>query len=132
MLMVSGLAPAAAPSRTARRPGIGGFSVALDAPPEGSPVAGPAAMALDTLLTLQQDDAASSRDGRARRHGQSLLEELAALQRALLEGGADAGGLERLAALTASVPDAADPRLRAVMQAVVLRARVELARRAPR
>ena len=68
----------------------------------------------------------------ARRRGQDLLAELAALQRALLsdaaEGGVPVQQLRRLEQLAAEVPAAADPRLREVMEAITLRVRVELAR----
>jgi hypothetical protein len=57
-----------------------------------------------------------------------LLDALAALQRAMLGGEIDQDQLHDLAALVADVPDAADSRLRAAMEDVVLRVRVELAR----
>ena len=50
-----------------------------------------------------------------------------ALQRALLEDGDPAGVLERLASLIADMPVATEPRLAALLSAIVLRARVELA-----
>jgi len=58
-----------------------------------------------------------------------MLAELAALQRALLAGGDDAAALERLAQLAKEVPSATDPGLAALVQAIVVRVRVELARR---
>ena len=92
------------------------------------------ARGLDALLALQetavpQDPA--TRDREARRHGRDLLEELAALQKALLAGGDEAGegALGRLVALLRSMPAAADPGLDGVLRSVGLRARLELARR---
>ena len=68
-------------------------------------------------------------DREARRHGQDMLAALAELQRALLGGDDDAAALQRLAELAAAVPRATDPRLAALVSAIVLRVRVELARR---
>jgi hypothetical protein len=62
------------------------------------------------------------------RRGQDILKSLAELQRGLL-GGEAGGTLTRLASLLANLPRAADPRLDAVLGAVALRARIELARR---
>ena len=95
------------------------------------------ARGLDALLALQETAAAvqdpATRDREARRHGRDLLEELAALQKALLvgDGGEEAGGraLARLVALLRSMPAAADPGLDGVLRSVGLRARLELARR---
>ena len=68
-------------------------------------------------------------DREARRHGHDMLAALAELQRALLGGGDDGAALQRLAELAAAVPHATDPRLAAMISAIVLRVRVELARR---
>jgi hypothetical protein len=57
-----------------------------------------------------------------------VLAGLTALQRALLEGGDSAVSLERLAALLADMPQAVEPRLAALLDTIVLRVRVELAR----
>ncbi len=84
---------------------------------------------MDGLLLLQQVEDGPTRDRQARRHGRALLEGLGALQRALLGGEDDPAALDRLAALVAHCPDAADPALRGTLAAVALRARVELARR---
>ncbi len=66
-------------------------------------------------------------DRAARRRGRDMLAALAELQRALLGG--DAGpALARLAVLATEVPRAFDPGLDAVVSAIALRARVELAR----
>ena len=58
-----------------------------------------------------------------------MLAALAELQRALLGGGDDGRALQRLAELAAAVPRATDPRLAALVSAIILRVRVELARR---
>jgi hypothetical protein len=102
--------------------------------PEGSTLsngvteAAPAA-ALASMLVLQEMGGEAPEDREARRHGHDLLDALAALQRAVLTGGDDAAALERLAGLAATVPHAADVRLAAMVSAIVVRAKVELARR---
>jgi hypothetical protein len=58
-----------------------------------------------------------------------MLAALAELQRALLGGGDDGMALQRLADLAAAVPPASDPRLAALISAIALRVRVEMARR---
>jgi hypothetical protein len=93
--------------------------------------AAPAAeVSLSGMLTLQEIDGPEQRDRSARRRGQDLLAELAALQRALLSasGAPPEAALHRLAALAQAVPLAATPALRQAVAAIVLRSRVELAR----
>lgn len=58
-----------------------------------------------------------------------MLALLAGLQRSLLGDGGDEGELDRLAGLAAAVPRPADPRPTAIVSAITLRVRVELARR---
>ena len=89
-----------------------------------SPTTAPASM-----LALQEFGSESVTDREARRHGKDMLAALAALQRALLGGGDDTVALQRLTQLTAAVACADDPRLAALVAAIVVRARVELARR---
>ena len=120
-------------SRRAARGG-GRFSVA-EGPTDGAAAGEAESVAeasLAGLLALQEEADGSAdralRDGAARRRGRDLLGELAALQRDLLAGGPDPDRLARLATLAESVPDAADPRLRDAVAAIVLRARVEAAR----
>jgi hypothetical protein len=113
--------PAAAPARH------GGFRL-----PE-SPAAGRAAEAAPVaaalpLLALQEAGDAAERDGRARRRGEAMLADLAALQLALLDGRDPAAILARLEALAAGEA-AADPRLAEILAEVRLRAKVEAARR---
>jgi len=87
------------------------------------------AAALASMLTLQELGGEAPEDREARRHGLDLLAALAGLQRALLAGRADPAALQGLVELAASVPRAADPRLAAMLSAIVVRVRVELARR---
>lgn len=129
MTMISGLG---APTPSGRSRGAApatGFAVP-DQPPRTVAADGvPAATALSAgLLALQADEAGAAQDRAARHHGRGVLAALAGLQRALLEGSGGAGSLAALAGLVANMPQAADPRLRAVQNAIVLRARVELAR----
>lgn len=117
------------PGRTGGR-GAGGFTVgqpgaAAAAGPQAAGAAVPVGLG---LLALQEGGDAPSRDRSARRRAESILDELQALQCDLLRGGGDPGRLERLAALQ-SGEEGADPILRQAVQAIVLRARVELARR---
>jgi len=80
-------------------------------------------------LTLQELSAETVEDREARRHGQDMLALLAALQRGLLSGVDNVVALQQLADLAASVPRAADRRLATMISAIVVRVRVELARR---
>lgn len=109
----------------------GGFR--LPAGPDGAAPANetfaaePASLA--SVLTLQELGAETVEDREARRHGQDMLAVLAALQRGLLSGVDNAAGLQQLADLATALPRATDPRLAAMISAIVVRARVELARR---
>ncbi|MBN8890954.1 MAG: hypothetical protein J0H91_11760, partial [Rhodospirillales bacterium] len=92
-------------------------------------------VSLAGMLALQEMEEGEVRDRAARRRGQDLLAQLAGLQRALLAasgpGAAEASAgaaLHRLSTLAEAVPQAADPRLRQAVAAIVLRSRVELAR----
>jgi hypothetical protein len=86
-------------------------------------------VALESLLALQQVDEVTEWDRAARRHGHALLMALGRLQRALLEDGDPAAVLGQIRALADATPAAADPGLAAAVDMVVLRARIELARR---
>lgn len=81
------------------------------------------------MLALQEIGAESVQDRAARRHGRAMLAVLAILQQRVLGGAAGAGAERELADLAAGVPVASDPALAAALQAITLRARVELARR---
>ena len=108
------------------RAGAGGFRVA-DAPAGSGASTAAAPVGLSGLLAMQEAEAGFVQDREARRHGQAVMAELAALQRELLGGGG--ASLDRLAALGRHSPQAADPRLAAVLRAVQMRAQIELARR---
>lgn len=82
----------------------------------------------DSLLFLQEIEPPEERDARSRRHGSAVLDLLARLQRSLLEGGNTEGAIQSLAQLAASPPVAATPALQAAIEAISLRAHVELAR----
>jgi Class II flagellar assembly regulator len=86
-------------------------------------------LALDGMLALQEVGDEIVRDREAKRHGQALLKGLAALQHALLAGEDQSAVLQTLAALAENCPQAAHPGLAGVVQALALRAQVELARR---
>ncbi len=94
-----------------------------------APAAAPVEVALGGMLALQEAESGAVRDREARRRGQDLLAALTRLQRALLAGEDVLAVLRTLAELSEDVPEAADAGLRAAVAAVVLRARVELARR---
>ncbi len=106
--------------------------------------AGTGAVELGAMLAMQEvalQEAAGQevmapalRDRQARRHAEAVLAQLAALQCALLGDEPDLGdepgtALARLSGLAETAPEAADPGLAAVLAAVTLRARIELARR---
>lgn len=117
-------------SRPRARDGAPPFMATETEAPEGS--AGSASVApaaLASMLTLQELGGETGEDRQARRHGHLLLGALGELQRELLGGFGDGSALERLVALLAAVPRATDRRLGAMVSAIVVRARVELARR---
>lgn len=86
------------------------------------------AVAMTSLLAMQEAESDAQQDRDARQHGEAVMDELGALQRALL--GADAGDTARLARLLERPVVAADPGLAGLLQAIRVRAGVELARRA--
>jgi hypothetical protein len=111
-----------------RRPGVaaGGFNVPEDAAAPGiDAVEG----AVASTVSGGGAGVEAVADRAARRHGQDLLAELARLQRDMLRPGGRSQALERLAVLAADTPPAADPALAMIVDGIVLRAKVELARR---
>lgn len=84
---------------------------------------------LASVATLQELGAETVEDREARRHGQDMLALLAALQHDLLSGVDNVAALRQLADLAVAVPPATDQRLAAMISAIVVRVRVELARR---
>ena len=116
--------------RPAARDGAPAFMAAeTEAAPGSARSASVAPATLGSMLTLQELGGETGEDRQARRHGHLLLSALAELQRELLGGLGDVSSLERLATLLAAVPRATDRRLGAMVSAIVVRARVELARR---
>ena len=89
----------------------------------------PPLAALSGVLAVQEVEDPTAKRRRAIRHGQGLLVELRARQRALVVGQVPEGILRRLARLVDGLrPSAADARLDAVLDAIELRAAVELAK----
>lgn len=82
----------------------------------------------DPLLFFQEVEPAEERDARSRRHGSALLDLLSTLQRTLLEGGDGEAVMHSLSALAGRMPVAANSSLQAAIEAISLRAHVELAR----
>ncbi len=93
------------------------------------PVGEAAPVMLGGMIELQELGDECLEDRAARRRGHELLAALSALQRALLADTGNPAPLARLAGLAEEIPAASDPRLREVVAAIVLRARVELAKR---
>ena len=132
MVEVSGIGAARAVAPVRGRATRGGFTMG-----DASPVAeGPASLAGAVgvgapggMLWLQEVPSDAARDRAAAAHGAEIITVLAALQRAMLGGGEDQAALARLIKLAESAPEPADSRLAGVMSAILLRAKVELARR---
>jgi hypothetical protein len=113
--------------------GAGGAFVVpdgADARPTGDATAADALGAVNPMLLHELAvDADERRDREARQHGEDVLELLGELQRGLLRAGVETLPMERLLHLVENPPAAADPGLAAVTRAIVLRARIEIARR---
>lgn len=126
-------AKATGPGRLRRTSGPSRFHMpdSADLPvPSTEATAALAPLGLHTLLAMQEADADAVQDRAARRHAGSMLTEMSAMQRALLQGD-DAvlsTTLDRLAGLARHAPAALDPRLAAVVRAIAIRAAVEAAR----
>jgi len=106
-------------------PASGGFVLPDDNVRAGN-VAAPAPLASSFLF----HDNPAWDETPAREQASALLSELAALQRSVLGGGDPAAVLRRLDGMLAAAPGTAAPPMLALLSAVRLRARVELARRA--
>jgi hypothetical protein len=117
-----------------RRPAVGsamGAAFHLPTAPETTAseqiaAAVPASMA--GLLALQEFMGGDP-EQRAMQHGHALLAKLSRLQTAILGGGSDDSLLNELSDLAGSQIETPDPRLRALINAVVTRAKIELAKR---
>lgn len=129
MTRITGLGQTSVARPAGRRPAGAFIMPAEDASAAAVGDAAPVA-ALDPTIALAEAEAnAATRDRAAKRQGRALLDLLAALQRAMLAEGAEDALIEDLAARADALPAAADPELAAIVQAVRLRALVEVARR---
>ena len=109
----------------------GGFAgqVGVRAPGPAGLAPTPPLAALSGVLAVQEVEDPRAERRRATRHGHSLLDELRALQLAMVDGQVPEGMLRRLAGLVDGLrPSAADAHLDAVLDAIELRAAVELAK----
>jgi len=137
--MVDAVRPGGAPVSTqARRAAEGGTSGFVlpessgAARASGTSASTPAsglALGLESMLLLQAVDDAPERNRSARKRGMAMIAALSDLQRALLAEDDPALALRALSELAAGGPEAADPDLASVMRAIILRSRVEVARR---
>jgi hypothetical protein len=120
---------AAPPTRVA--PATAGFTAVLDQQPDTPPPqSGPVDDILPALASALAQEIAQEpavRDRRARQHGADMLDELARLQSCLL-GGSSGPHRRQLEDLAQRRPTAADPALEEALQAIALRAAVELAK----
>jgi hypothetical protein len=134
MTTIGPVGPAGAPRPTRRAGTTNRTDFAMPADAESAAAATDQAAAasapavLGSMLALQEFGGEQVQDRAARRRGQDLLGLLSELQRAMLAGADGAAVLARLAELAVDLPAAADERLTVMLSAIVLRARVELAR----
>ena len=87
-----------------------------------------AGIGMESMLALQGIDESVERDRKARKRGTAMVAALTNLQRAMLAKEDPALALHALNELAADHPLADDPGLGAILRAIVLRARVEVAR----
>jgi hypothetical protein len=126
---VSGGRPVTHTKRAAKSRASGGFSIDDESRADSASAAGEvAAPAPLGVLAFQEEEQDAAQDRGAKRHGQEVLDELSGLQRDLLGPGVRPDRLRNLVALVDSGPPPADRRLRDVLAAVALRAKIELAR----
>ena len=81
------------------------------------------------MLALQAVDEAVERNRAAHKRGSAILRALTHLQRTMLGADDQSAALRAMTELTSDTPIADDPGLAAIVRAVVLRSRVEIARR---
>jgi hypothetical protein len=84
---------------------------------------------LESMLALQGVGEAVERDRLARKRGTAIIAALTRLQRTILTEDDPSQALNALNELTSDNPAAADPGLATILRAVVLRSRIEIARR---
>jgi hypothetical protein len=87
------------------------------------------ALGLENMLALQEVDGTTDRDRGARKRGAAMIAALTDLQRIMLADQDPASALRALNELAAGDSEADDPRLGAILRAIVLRTRIEIARR---
>ena len=94
----------------------------------GVVAAGPVA-SIDALLALQETEDQPRGDAQAKRRAEDILDVLEGLRRSILAGAIPVQDLERLSGLArAGRAKVDDPRLEEVLDAIDLRAQVELAK----
>jgi hypothetical protein len=126
-------APALVP-RDGGRTADGRFSIDEGGgpPTQSARLSSTASIGLEGMLALQSVNEADERDRAARKRGFAMIAGLASLQRAMLSGADAASVLRTLDEISKDGVAVDDPRLEAILRAVVLRSRVELARRQKR
>lgn len=129
----SGISSTAALPRDATKSVSGQFAVEDDTAPlqQQTRTAAISGIGLDSLLALQAVDEAAERNRAAHKRSAAMVAALTRLQRAMLAGDDPSQTLNALRELSADGPVADDPSLAAIVRAVVLRSRVEIARREP-
>ena len=121
------------PAREGARETRGGFTLDANAGPgvRQAHVSTVPSIGLESMLVLQSVNEARERDRMGRRRGAAMIAALSDLQRAMLAEEDPALALRSLSELAVDDgPLADDPGLAAILRAVVLRSRVEVARRA--
>ncbi len=135
-MKITGTGPGARASQSRRAAGgtgntaAGAFAVHVGGRPVASAGIAPATplAALDGVLAVQEVDDAAGEQRRAVRRGHNLLDELRELQLGMVDGWVSEGTLQRLAGLVDGLRPAADPQLAEVLDAIELRAAVELSK----
>ena len=127
----SGIGAAAPLPRDGTKTASGLFTVEDGAAPPNNParLGAVAGIGLESMLALQAVDEAAERDRAAHKRGTAMIAALTRLQRAMLAEEDPALALNALHELVGDGRLASDPDLVAIVRAVVLRSRVEIARR---
>jgi hypothetical protein len=128
---LDGIGGAASVPRDGFKTPEGKFSVSDGATPLANKarLSTTAGIDLDSMLALQAVDEASEHDRTARKRGTAMIAALTKLQRITLADQDPSQALSALNDLTADSPAADDPGLQAILRAIKLRARVEIALR---
>jgi Class II flagellar assembly regulator len=119
---------AGTPRKAASGEGAGFVLPAEEAAPSAAASGVRAASSLDALLALQAQGYDPQRRGRQLRRGGKTLDALEALARAHLDGAAPHAARLHLAALQGQNESTGDPALDSVLDAIDVRAAVELAK----